>query len=48
MATIGYRILKFESMIKKSKVANYPFFTYITFNKINLFTYINYILIQHL
>ena len=48
MATIAYRILKFEFMIKKPIVENHAFFTSITFSKINSFTYINSIVIQHL
>ena len=35
MATITYRILKFELMIKKPIVTNYTFFTAITFSNIN-------------
>ena len=41
MATIAYRILKFESTIKKPIVANHAFFTSITFSRISSFTYIN-------
>ena len=47
MTTIAYRILKFESMIKKLIVANHAFFTAITFSKINSFAYINSIVIYH-
>ena len=47
MTTIAYRILKFESMIKKPIVKNHAFFTPITFSCNNPFAYINYILIQH-
>ena len=35
IAAIAYRILKFESMIKKTIVENYAFFTAITFSMIN-------------
>ena len=48
MATIAYRILKLESLIKKSIVANQAFFISITFSRINSFAYINFIVIQHL
>ena len=48
MTTITYRILKFESMIEKSIVANYTFFDVITFSQINSFSYINSIVIQYL
>ena len=44
IVTITYRILKFETMIKKTTVTNRAFFTSITFNKINSFAYINYII----
>ena len=37
MATIAYRILKFEPMIKKSIVANQTFFTANTFSNDNYF-----------
>ena len=47
MATIAYRILKFESMIKKRIVANHAWFVS-TFSKVNSFAYINSIAIQHL
>ena len=47
MATIAYRILKFESMIKEPIVAKHKFFA-VTFNRINPFTYINSFVIQHL
>ena len=40
MPTIAYRILKFESMIKKGIVANHAFFAVVTFSKFNSFTYI--------
>ena len=48
MATLAYRILKFEPMIKKLIVTNHAFFTGITFSRINSFAYINSIVIQHL
>ena len=48
MATIAYRILKFESMIKIPVVANHLFFTSITFSRVNSFTYISFIVIQYL
>ena len=48
MATIAYRISEFESVIKKPIMANYAFFAVVTFSKINSFTYINSIVIQHL
>ena len=38
---IAYRILKFESMNKKPKVATHAFPTSITFNSISSFLYIN-------
>ena len=37
MATIAYRILKFESMIKTPVFPNYVFFAVVTFSKINSF-----------
>ena len=46
MATIAYKVLKFEPIIKKPIVANHTFFTAITFQRINSFAYINSILIQ--
>ena len=48
MATITYRTFKFKSMIKKSIVTNRAFFTYITFGRIDSFSYINSTVIQHL
>ena len=48
MATIVYKILKFEPMIKKSMVENHALFAIVTFSKINSFAYINSIVIQHL
>ena len=48
MTAISYIILKFETMIKKPTVAYHAFFTFITFNKIDSFAYINSIIIQHL
>ena len=47
VATIAYRILKFDSMIKKPIVTNDIFLTSITF-RINSFVYINSIVIKHL
>ena len=44
MATIAYRILKFESMI----VSNDASFTSITFSRVNSFAYISSIVIQQL
>ena len=37
MQTMAYRILKFESMIKKATVANHAFLTLITFGRITSF-----------
>ena len=37
MTIISYRILKFESMIKKPIVTNHEFFAVVTFSKINFF-----------
>lgn len=37
MAAIAYRILIFESMIRKPVVANPAVFTFITFSKVNFF-----------
>ena len=48
MTTIGYRILKFVSMIKKTIIANDTFFAFVTFSKISSLAYINSIVIQHL
>ena len=48
LATIAYRILKFESMIKRQIVANYTFFTSSTFSRIISLAYINSIVTQHL
>ena len=48
MTTITYIILKVESMIKKPIMTNHTFFAVVTFSKINSFTYINSILIEHL
>ena len=48
MKTIVYRILKFESIIKKAIVANHAFFAVVTVSKINFFAYISSIVIQHL
>ena len=45
MASIAYRILKVESMIKKLIVANRTFFTSITFSRIDPFAYINSLVI---
>ena len=41
MTTVACRILKFESMTKKSIVENHVFFTFITFSRVNSFAYIN-------
>ena len=48
MTTIAYRILKFESMIKKAVMANHTLFGVVTFSNINSFAYINSIVTQHL
>ena len=48
MTTIAYIILKVESMIKKPIMTNHTFFAVVTFSKINSFTYINSIVIEHL
>ena len=49
MATIAYSNNgNFESMIKERIVANYTFFTSITFTRINSFAYINSVVIQNL
>ena len=48
MATITYKILKFEPKTKKPVVTNYTFFTVITFSNINFFTQIISIAICHL
>ena len=48
MTSIAYRILKFESMIKKPIVTNHASFTFITFSRINSFVYISSIVIEHL
>ena len=48
MATIAYRILKFESMIKILIVTNDAFFTFITFSKTISFGYIKSFVMQHL
>ena len=47
-ATIAYRILKFDSLIKNPIVANHALFTAITFSRINSFAYINSIVIQYM
>ena len=46
MKTMIYRILKFQPMIEKPMVTNYTFFTVITFNNINSFTWVNSIVMQ--
>ena len=46
MTTIANKILKFESMIKKTIITNNTFVTVVTFSKINSYAYINYFLIQ--
>ena len=48
MVTIINKILKFKTVIKKPILANYAFFTVITFSNINPFAYISSIVIQHL
>ena len=48
MTTVAYRILKLEYVIEKSVMAGHIVFTAVTFVKINSFTYINSIVIQHL
>ena len=48
MTTIAYRILEFESIIKKLIITNHKFFAVATFSKISSFTCINSIAIQHL
>ena len=47
MATITNRILRFERMIKVQTVVDNTFFTVITFIRINSFTYINSVVIEH-
>ena len=41
MATIGYKIFKFEHKIKKTIVAHYTLFAVIAFSRNNSFTEIN-------
>ena len=48
MTTIGHRILKFESMIKKLKITNHKFFAFATLSKNNSCACINSIVTQHL
>ena len=48
MTSIAYRILKFESMIKKSILANHIFFTVATFIRIDSFSYVNSIVTENL
>ena len=48
MTTIAYRILKFESIIKKPVMANYTSFAVVTSSKINSFAYISSIVIKRL
>ena len=48
ITTIAHRILKFEPMVKKPKVAYHAFLTSITFSRINSFAFINSIVTQHL
>ena len=48
MATIAYRILKFEYMVKKPIVPNHGLFYFITFSRVNSFPYIISIVVQHL
>ena len=47
MATIANKFLKFKPMIKLPIVANYTFFTAITFSNINSLIKINSIVIYH-
>ena len=48
MTGIAYKILKFESMIRKPIMENHTFFAFVTSSKTNSFTYINSTVIQHL
>ena len=48
MRTIADRIMKFESIIKKTIFSSHAFFAFGTFNNMNSITYINSIVIQHL
>ena len=48
MTTIANRILKFESMITKTIMANHTFYAVAAFSKINFFTYISLAVIQRL
>ena len=48
MRTIADRIMKFESIIKKTIFSSHAFFAFVTFNNMNSITYINSIVIQHL
>ena len=48
MTTIAYRILEFESMIKKEVVTNHVLFAFVTFSDISSSAYINSTIIQHL
>ena len=46
MTTRPNRILKLESMINKSIVANHAFAPVVTFGKINFFVYVNSVVIS--
>ena len=46
MTTIAYRIVKLESVFKKTKVKNDTFFAVVTFSKINSFAYISSVIIR--
>ena len=48
MTLITNMILTFEPMIKKSIVTNHTLFALVAFSRINLFAYINSIVIQRL
>ena len=48
MTTIAYRIVKYESRIKKAIMANHTFFAVVTFSRINPLAYINSFVMQHL
>ena len=37
MATVAYRILKFEPMMKKAILSNHALFTSVTFTRMNSF-----------
>lgn len=48
MTNITHRILKFESVMKRSVATNHTYFVVVIISKINLFAYINYIFTQNL